>query len=679
MAATIDNLEIKITAEAGDAAAALDKLATSLANLKSTTKGGFNGIKKAATSINILANAVRFFPLTGLEALKNTLTDLKGIGNVKVGIKTPTASTAEPVGGWYTMPSADSGSGIAPGTVEKVEEVSKSLSKMSVFAELCQKKIASLGLSFASFGAKVSNFFKRVGKIATLMVIRKALQAVMKEISEGFERLYQWDKNLGNGAFASAMDDMASSAKYLGNAVATTLAPILRDLAPIIHRVTDAVVTLMNAIQALYARLTGKSEITIAKRQADEYSESLTSVGKAAKKLKDLLAFDEINRLSDKSSGGSSSGSLLDFSNIFETVDVDSFLDELIGKLREFGRKLRLRIGKWMNSVRDNIPAELRGVFDMIFPWWKNVADALEESAITGSAETIGKIEKEAKDGTDRVFKHAKTTLVHAQDDFIFGANKGLGHFQSVFGKGKFYAENELKTFHDGWGRSFDTTVDSNVKYAEDKSSGLFSTIQQGGGHTFGEMRKSLGEETNTAVKDTKISFSGLSSIFTKDLPADWASFAQGLPRPFQNVMNEISKLINKYMIDPLNTIIKKFNDIFGTNWKTIPRLSEMIGEHGGGGRGFAMGGFPETGQMFFARESGPELVGTIGGHTAVANNNDIVAAVSQGVASAVASVMGGSGSQNIAVNVDGRTLFNIMVNQNNAYVRQTGASPLLV
>ena len=47
----------------------------------------------------------------------------------------------------------------------------------------------------------------------------------------------------------------------------------------------------------------------------------------------------------------------------------------------------------------------------------------------------------------------------------------------------------------------------------------------------------------------------------------------------------------------------------------------------------FASGGFPTTGEMFIARESGPEMVGTMGGRTAVANNDQIVSGVSAGVA----------------------------------------------
>jgi hypothetical protein len=39
---------------------------------------------------------------------------------------------------------------------------------------------------------------------------------------------------------------------------------------------------------------------------------------------------------------------------------------------------------------------------------------------------------------------------------------------------------------------------------------------------------------------------------------------------------------------------------------------------------GYATGGFPAEGSLFFANEAGPELVGTIGGRTAVASNDEI-------------------------------------------------------
>lgn len=49
----------------------------------------------------------------------------------------------------------------------------------------------------------------------------------------------------------------------------------------------------------------------------------------------------------------------------------------------------------------------------------------------------------------------------------------------------------------------------------------------------------------------------------------------------------------------------------------------------------YASGGMPTTGQLFLANEAGPELVGTMGGHTAVANNEQIISGIAMGVSNA--------------------------------------------
>lgn len=46
----------------------------------------------------------------------------------------------------------------------------------------------------------------------------------------------------------------------------------------------------------------------------------------------------------------------------------------------------------------------------------------------------------------------------------------------------------------------------------------------------------------------------------------------------------------------------------------------------------FASGGYPDEGSLFIARERGAEMVGSIGGRTAVANNDQIVEAIQRGV-----------------------------------------------
>lgn len=52
--------------------------------------------------------------------------------------------------------------------------------------------------------------------------------------------------------------------------------------------------------------------------------------------------------------------------------------------------------------------------------------------------------------------------------------------------------------------------------------------------------------------------------------------------------------------------------------------------------KGYATGGYPQSGELFWARENGtPEMVGKMGGSTAVANNDQIVSGIASGVASA--------------------------------------------
>ncbi len=98
----------------------------------------------------------------------------------------------------------------------------------------------------------------------------------------------------------------------------------------------------------------------------------------------------------------------------------------------------------------------------------------------------------------------------------------------------------------------------------------------------------------------------------------------------------------------------------------------------------FASGGLPNQGQLFVAREAGPELVGRMaGGGTMVMNNNQIVSSVSDGVYRAVrAANAGNNNSQPIQVTVvlegDAKGIFRIVQQENNRIVTSTGQPALL-
>lgn len=73
---------------------------------------------------------------------------------------------------------------------------------------------------------------------------------------------------------------------------------------------------------------------------------------------------------------------------------------------------------------------------------------------------------------------------------------------------------------------------------------------------------------------------------------------------------------------------------------------------------GYADGGFPDYGDLFIANERGPELDGTIGNRTAVANSSSIEIAIYNAVRSAMSDSSGGQSADiHVTVDIDGDTV----------------------
>ena len=83
-------------------------------------------------------------------------------------------------------------------------------------------------------------------------------------------------------------------------------------------------------------------------------------------------------------------------------------------------------------------------------------------------------------------------------------------------------------------------------------------------------------------------------------------------------------KTMIRNIIDYLNGWVDKINEVLPGN--PVKKMNYPTWAQ------YKDGGFPVQGQVFVAREAGPEMVGTIGGRTAVANNSQIVDAVADGV-----------------------------------------------
>lgn len=160
--------------------------------------------------------------------------------------------------------------------------------------------------------------------------------------------------------------------------------------------------------------------------------------------------------------------------------------------------------------------------------------------------------------------------------------------------------------------------------------------------------------------------------------------------KTLKNYTGEITKA--KDEIRPANKTLTGFTAkitsfLNGIKNRFLDVTARMIGKANGGVfsggswkpiKKYAVGGLPNMGQMFVAREAGPELVGTLGGHTAVMNNDQIVASVSDGVYRAVKAAMGNGQPVNVTfkVEADSKGIFKVTQEEARQFFNRTGTAP---
>lgn len=170
----------------------------------------------------------------------------------------------------------------------------------------------------------------------------------------------------------------------------------------------------------------------------------------------------------------------------------------------------------------------------------------------------------------------------------------------------------------------------------------FFSNVWDGIKNVFAKVGSWFGSIFKSAWNGVKNAFSGCVKFFSNIWSSIKSMFSKigtaignGISGAFKSVVNAVisfaSGIINGF-IGAINGAIRLINKIPGVEIPVIARVSLPR---------LAKGGIVDAGQMFIAREAGPELVGSFNGKTAVMNNDQIVASVSKGVYSAVSAALG--------------------------------------
>lgn len=153
-----------------------------------------------------------------------------------------------------------------------------------------------------------------------------------------------------------------------------------------------------------------------------------------------------------------------------------------------------------------------------------------------------------------------------------------------------------------------------------------------------------------TVIEPVKNIFNNLKDAISGAFDAAWSAVLGGVGGAMNAVIGAVEGAINT-VIRIVNAFLKGFNKIIqwaasvvGTSWGGVSLISEVSFPRINVGR-YAQGGFPQSGELFMARENGiTEMVGSIGNRNAVANNDQIVSGIAAGVKQAVIEAMMAAG-----------------------------------
>ena len=191
----------------------------------------------------------------------------------------------------------------------------------------------------------------------------------------------------------------------------------------------------------------------------------------------------------------------------------------------------------------------------------------------------------------------------------------------------------------------FDTNIWSPIKNAVAAVTSAIGTFFSNAWNTISGIWRAVSNWfTSTVITPLKNAFSaGLNKI--KDIFVNlWSGIRSVFKSVYSwftsNVVNPIRnafKAVANGVIGAINGMIRGLNSIHINIPSAVQSLLGLSQGYIGFNIGYipyyAKGGFPVSGQLFMARENGiPEMVGQMGGRTAVANNDQIVDGIRRGV-----------------------------------------------
>lgn len=359
----------------------------------------------------------------------------------------------------------------------------------------------------------------------------------------------------------------------------------------------------------------------------------------------------------------------------------------------------------WANLAKTFSEA-FKGLLDSLIGFlegvdWSQLGRDLVQSLqdVLVNVDWLGILEKVWKllcEAVDAVFGLIGGIFAEIGEDIVDGIKDGF----SKAGKsiGSWFEENVIQGIAEKFSvaKEFVVTAKGKIEDGFNKVKDAWGNLKEGTKLLLAEA-KEKGKETLDTMKDKWSKIVTGTKVLTAEAKEKTKGALSKLKTAWDGIGNKATSLTAKFpsakdmkkkvdswwkdlkkSIQSIATI--KLKVTYDTNVGSVKKaVYKALGLSGWPKISFAKdGGMFNAGQLFIAREAGPEMVGTMGGRTTVANNEQIVAGISSGVYSAVVSAMahvGGNNSSNVNVILEGdaKGLFRVVQKEGKNYQLTTG------
>lgn len=213
----------------------------------------------------------------------------------------------------------------------KIEACTDKTEELKETEEEAEEETHRLRDAFRDFKSGMQNMFpslngliKKFAQIAKYRMLRTVLKYITSGFSEGVQNVYQYSKAIGS-SFAPSMDSAATSILQMKNSIGAAVAPLIQSLIPVLQKVVDWFITLVNYVNQFFALMRGQATWTRAvPATTTAFGKQEKAAKGAANAMKDLLAdWDELNIIQSQTSGAGSglgTSDVEEYLNMFEEV-----------------------------------------------------------------------------------------------------------------------------------------------------------------------------------------------------------------------------------------------------------------------------------------------------------------------------------------------------------------------